>query len=116
MGTHSQQFVAACPATHVPRWTTLDYSVDAPADASGDAAVTIALADHPDIVLLDTRANDGAPPKGGAGSRDVVALLGSFAAQSTLTLQVSTSTTPDGNLASTATLSAHYACIADSAH
>jgi hypothetical protein len=111
VGLRAQQFVASCPATYVPRWTTLDYSVDAPANASGAAPVTIALAEHPEVVLLDTRANDGVPQKGGAGSRDVQALLGPFSSDSTLILQVLTSTTPDGDLASTAKLSADYGCV-----
>lgn len=109
VGARSQQFSAACPATYGVRWTILDYVVDTPANASGAAAVTVSLADHPDVVLLDTSATDDAPAN--AGSLDLSSTLGSLSNQPTLTLAITTSTTPDGTLAATATVTPSYECI-----
>jgi hypothetical protein len=112
VGVRTQPFAATCPGTQVARWTTLDYVIDAPANASGAAAVTISLSGHPEVVLVDTRTPGDAPAKGGAGSRDVEALLGALSTQPTLTLDIATSTTPDGAMAATAIASPSYDCLA----
>jgi hypothetical protein len=88
----------------------LDYVVDAPSNRSGAAVVTIAVADHPEIVLLDTRSSSDAPVNGGAGSRAVDSLLAPLAGQSGLTLEIGTTTTPDGAMAATAKAALAYAC------
>jgi hypothetical protein len=112
VGARVEPFVASCPSTLVPRWTSLDYVVDAPGDASGPSAATIAVSGHPEIVLLDTTSRDGAHAAGGAGSRDMTTVLGSLSSQPALALDVTTSTTPDGDMAATATVSLHYECVA----
>jgi hypothetical protein len=94
----------------VVRWATLDYVVDAPSNTSGAAVVTIAVADHPEIVLLDTRSISDAPAKGGTGSRAVDSLLGPLSGQSGLTLEIGTTTTPDGEMAATAKTALGYVC------
>jgi hypothetical protein len=114
VGVRTQTFTASCLAGDTIRWTTLDYVVDAPADRSGVASVTIAVAGHPDFALLDVRSNDPSLVKGlvkgGAGSLNIEPLLGALSAQSDLTLQITTTTTPDGAMASTATAELSYAC------
>jgi hypothetical protein len=113
VGLRVENFAASCPPTHIPRWTSLDYVVDAPTDPSGSTAATIKVAGHPEIVLLDTQSGSGGVHgRGGAGSRDLASVLGSLLNASAIALDVTTSTTPDGDMASTAAVLLKYDCVA----
>ena len=109
VGVRTQTFTASCLAGDTIRWTTLDYVVDAPADRSGVASVTIGVAGHPDFTLLDV-SSDPSLVKGGAGSLNIEPMLGALSAQRDLALQITTTTTPDGAMAATATARLSYAC------
>ena len=113
VGVRTQTFTASCLPGDTIRWTTLDYVVDAPADRSGLASVTIGVAGHPDFALLDV-SNDPSLVKGlvkgGAGSLNIEPMLGALSAQRDLTLQITTTTTPDGAMAATATAKLSFAC------
>ena len=110
VGTRTQQFTASCLPNEVAYWTTLDYVVNAPSDASGIAAATISPAGHQDIVLLDTGVSGSPASAAGAGSIDVGSVLGSLGMQPTLTLAITTSTTPDGRMAASVKVSPSYEC------
>jgi hypothetical protein len=110
-----QNFVASCPLSQVARWKTIDYVIDAPSNPSGAAAVTIGVAEDPGIVLLDTRSMPDPGAERSTASQAVEALLGTLATQSTLMLEVTTTTTPDGAMAATATVNAVYDCVPNSA-
>jgi len=110
VGTRSQQFTASCLRSEVAHWTTLDYVVDAPSNASGIAAATISPAGHMEILLLDTGANGSPASAAGAGSIDLESVLGSLGTQPTFTLAITTSTTPDGRMAASAKVSPSYEC------
>jgi hypothetical protein len=116
VGSRVVPFVASCPSTHIPRWTSLDYVVDAPTDQSGSSAATITVADHREIVLVDTQSGSGGVHgRGGAGSRDLASVLGSLLNAPAIALDVTTSTTPDGDMASTAAVLLKYDCVAPAA-
>jgi hypothetical protein len=107
-GVRFEPFAASCPAGASGRWTTLDYVVDAPANASGSADATITVEGHPEIVLFATGSAGAA--SAGEGTVDLGPLLDVLANQAKLTLQISTTTTPDGALAATARATLKYAC------
>jgi hypothetical protein len=115
VGARAQNFVASCPAAETARWTMIDYEIDAPSNASGAAAVTIGVAEHPEVVLLDTRSANGPGAGKTAATRPVEAVLAGLASQSTLMLEITTTTTPDGEMAATATVTAVYDCVPKSA-
>lgn len=110
VGVRTQTFTASCPAGETIRWTTLDYALDTPTNPSGVAAVTMSVAGHPELPLLDVSSIDLATDQGGAGSRNVGPLLGALAGQAELALQITTTTTPDGAMAATATGTLSYSC------
>jgi hypothetical protein len=110
VGVRTQNFVGSCPSGAELRWTTLDYVFDVPSNASGAAAVTVSVAGDPEVVLFDSRSAGDAPVHGGVGSRTVDALLGALSAQSALTLQIATTTTPDGAMAATAKVVLRFGC------
>jgi hypothetical protein len=109
VGVRTQSFTASCAAGDSIRWTTIDYVLDAPADTSGGASVTISVADHPEFAPL-VSSSDPALIKGGAGSRNIEPLLGSLSTQPDLTLQITTTMTPDGAMAATGSAQLSYAC------
>jgi len=109
VGTRTQQFTASCVQNETPHWTTLDYVVDSPSDASGASGATFSPAGHAEITLFDTRAG-GSPASASAGSLDLESILGSLGAQPTLTLAITTSTTPDGRLAASVKVSPSFEC------
>jgi hypothetical protein len=90
-----------------PRWTTLDYVVDVPANASGATDVTISVAGHPELVLFTPASADAS-----AGSLDLERVLGAVGTQTDLTIQIATTSTPDGAMAATAQAQPKYACSA----
>jgi hypothetical protein len=106
-GARSEAFAASCPAGASPRWTTLDYVVDVPANASGGADVAIAVAGNPQLVLFTAGPTDH---PSAAGSVDLGPVLGALGTEANLTLQLVTTTTPDGAMAATARATAVYAC------
>jgi hypothetical protein len=110
VGVRSQAFVASCPVGASPRWTTLDYVLDVPANASGSADVAITIAGHPELVLFTTRATGHASSEPGAGSVDLGTVLGALGNQGDLALEITTTTTPDGAMAATARATLTYAC------
>jgi hypothetical protein len=115
VGPRVQDFVASCPASQVSRWTNIDYVIEVPSNASGASAVTIGVAEHPEIVLLDTHSADNPTGARSAASRSLEPLLGGLASESTLTLEVTTTTTPDGEMAATVVVNATYDCVPKSA-
>jgi hypothetical protein len=115
VGARTQSFVASCPAGSGLSWTTLDYVVDAPANASGVAGVTVVVAGHPEIVLLDTQSGNASSVEKIAGSVSVAPLLGALVEQSEMALQITTTTTPDGAMAATAQATLSYDCGAQAA-
>src|SRR5579864_867934 len=108
VGVRTQTFTASCPVGETIRWTTLDYALDTPNNPSGVATVTMSVAGHPELALLDGSSTDPATVQGSAGSRNIETLLGALAGQPDLTLQITTTTTPDGTMAATATGTLSY--------
>jgi hypothetical protein len=115
VGVRTQRFVAACPSGSSVQWTTLDYVVDAPSNVSGASAATVGIAGHPDVVLLDTQSSDGVSAKVGAGSRTIESILGALSELPGLTLEIATTTTPDGSMAATVKAELGYTCSSGSA-
>jgi hypothetical protein len=107
VGVRSESFAAACPAGASPRWTTLDYVVDVPANASGGSDVSIAVAGQPQLVLFTAGPTD---VTSATGSVDLGPVLGTLGTEADLTLQFVTTTTPDGAMAATARGTLAYSC------
>jgi hypothetical protein len=110
VGVRSQAFVATCPAGTLPSWNALDYLVDAPANKSGQTDVTISVAGHPELVLFTTRSAGTPSAEASAGSVDPGPVLGALRSQADVTLDIETTTTPDGVMAATARAELTYAC------
>jgi hypothetical protein len=107
VGERSEAFVASCPSGASPRWMTLDYVVDVPANASGEADVAITIAGHPELVLFTAGPTAASSA---AGSIDLGPVLGTLGTAADLTLQFVTTTTPDGAMAATARGTLAYSC------
>jgi hypothetical protein len=109
VGVRSEAFAASCASGESSSWKTLDYVVDAPTNASGRSDVTITVAGHPELVLFTTQTQDvgAAEVRSGSLGLDV---LGALENQADLTLQITTTTTPDSAMAATARAAAKYAC------
>jgi hypothetical protein len=110
VGVRTEPFAAACPAGASPRWTTLDYTVDVPGNASGGADVAITVAGHPELVLFTAQSAGRGSTEHSAGSLDVGPELNALADQADLSLQIATTTTPDGAMAATAQATLKYSC------